>query len=77
MKQARFVSAARREFLAEVAYYTNMETGLGERFTEAVEEATARALTFQQSGSPSAANTRRLMLKGFPFSIIYRYLQSG
>lgn len=33
MKRARFVTAARQEFLAEVAYYNDAEPGLGERFT--------------------------------------------
>lgn len=46
--------------------------GLGLRFTKAVEEATARALAFPLSGSPSVANTRRVLVKGFPFAILYR-----
>lgn len=77
MKRARFVTAARREFLAEVAYYSEVEPGLGKRFTEAVEDATVRALTFPLSGSPSAANTRRVMVKGFPFSLVYRPDETG
>ncbi len=77
MKRVRFIAAARREFLAEVIYYSEVEAGLGERFAEAVEEATARALTFSQAGSPSASNTRRVMVKGFPFSIFYRPDDTG
>ena len=72
MKRARFVTAARREFLAEVAYYDETEPGLGARFAAAVEEATARALAFPLAGSPSPANTRRVMLKTFPFLLYYR-----
>jgi len=45
---------------------------LGERFTAAVEEAAARALAFPLSGSPSRANTRRVIVKGFRFSPVYR-----
>jgi hypothetical protein len=56
---------------AEVAYYSEAAAGLGERFTEAVEEASALALAFPLAGSPSDANTRRVFTKGFPFSIIY------
>ncbi|HMH17060.1 MAG TPA: type II toxin-antitoxin system RelE/ParE family toxin [Burkholderiales bacterium] len=37
-----------------------------------MEEAAARAVAFPLSGSPSRANTRRIILKGFPFSIFYR-----
>jgi toxin ParE1/3/4 len=77
VKRARFIAAARREFLAEVAYYSEVEPGLGQRFAEAVEEAAARALTFPQGGSPSTSNTRRVMVKRFPFSIFYRPDDTG
>lgn len=72
MKRARFIAAARIEFLAEVIYHNEAQPGLGERFTAAVEEATARALAFPLAGSPSRSNTRRVIAKGFPFSIVYR-----
>ena len=69
MKRVRLVAAARQELLAEVAHYSQAQGGLGERFAAAVEEATARALAFPGTGSPSAANTHRVFVKGFPFSI--------
>ncbi len=72
MNRARFIAAARLEFLAEVIYYNDAETGLGARFTAAVEEAAPRALAFPESGSPFRSNTGRLLVKGFPFSLIYR-----
>ena len=77
MKRARFVGEAREEFLTEVAYYNNVQPGLGARFTKAVEEATARALAFPLSGSPSVSKTRRMFLKGFPFSLFYRPEEEG
>ena len=46
MSRARFIAAARLEYLAEVIYYSEAEAGLGRRFAAAVEEATARALRF-------------------------------
>jgi plasmid stabilization system protein ParE len=70
--QARFIAAARLEFLAEIVYHSEAQPGLGERFAAAVEEATARAVGFPLSGSPSRAKTRRIIVKGFPFSIFYR-----
>ena len=72
MKRARFVAAARQEFLAEIAYYSEVQTGLGARFTAAVEEAAARALAFPLAGSPSGSGTRRVIIKEFPFSLLYR-----
>lgn len=72
MNRARFIAAARLELLAEVIDHNEAQPGLGERFTAAVEEATARALAFPLSGSPSHAKTRRIIVKGFHFSIFYR-----
>jgi toxin ParE1/3/4 len=72
VSQARFAGAARREFLAEVAYYREIQPALAERFTAAVEKAVERAVLFPFSGSPTFAGTRRILVKGFPFSVIYR-----
>lgn len=77
MKRARFVAAARREFLAQVVYYNKEQPGLGTRFTEAVEQAAARALAFPFAGSIATENTRRVFLKGFPFAIVYRPMEEG
>jgi len=72
VRQARFVAPAREEFLAEVAYYDEVKPGQGARFAVAVEEATARALAFPLSGSPSEPGIRRVIVKNFPFAIVYR-----
>lgn len=77
MRRARFVAAARQEFLAEVAYYNEEQPDLGSRFAAAVEEAAASALAFPLAGSPSVSNTRRVFLKGFPFSLFYRTEGNG
>lgn len=72
MSRARFVAPARLEFLAEVIRYDEAQPGLGGRFGAAVEDAAARALAFPLAGSPSRRNTRYVIVKDFPFSIIYR-----
>jgi len=72
VKHARFLAAARLEYFAEVAYYSEIEAGLGLRFTGAVEEATSRALAFPLAGFPLEQGTRRVLLKDFPFSLVYR-----
>lgn len=71
MKRARFVAAARREFLAQVAFYEEEEPGLGVRFSAEVEDATARAVAYPLSGSPASNNSRRVLVKGFPFWVVY------
>lgn len=77
MRRARFVAAARREFLAEILYYRKEQPGLGARFTAAVEEATARALAFPLAGSVATKNTRKVFLKDFPFAVVYRPVKDG
>jgi toxin ParE1/3/4 len=72
VKRVHFVAPARAEFLAEVVYYNQVAPSQGARFAAAVEEATARALTFPLSGSPSEPNVRRVVVKNFPFSVVYR-----
>ena len=77
MRRARFVAAARREFLEEVAYYSEQEPGLGTRFAAAVEEATARALAFPLAGSPASKSARRVFVRDFPFAVVYRATTEG
>jgi len=77
LKHVRFIAAARLEFLAEVIYHNEAQPGLGERFTAAVEDAAARALAFPHSGSSYRANTRRVIVKGFRFSLVYRVEAEG
>jgi toxin ParE1/3/4 len=71
MKRVRFLPQAREEFLAEVAYYHTVRAGTGIQFVAAVEAASARALAFPLSGAP-VGPARRMVVKHFPFSIIYR-----
>ena len=77
MSTARFLPAARLELLAEVIYYNNVQVGLGSRFASAIEEATARALAFPGAGAPTRGNARRVIVKDFPFWLVYRDEPSG
>jgi toxin ParE1/3/4 len=72
VKRIRFAASARRELLAEVAYYDEKEPGLGARFLVAAEEAAARALAYPLTGTPASKRTRRVFLRGFPFALVYR-----
>jgi plasmid stabilization system protein ParE len=77
VKRARFIAPARREFLAQVAYYHMQEPGLGACFAAAVEAATARALAFPFSGAPVSKDTRRVFIRNFPFAVVYRPETNG
>ena len=55
--RVQIVEPARLEMLAEVSYYYRIETGLGAKFLEAVEDATARAVVYPMAGSPAQNRT--------------------
>ena len=77
MNRARFVEPASLEVLAEVGYYHRVEAGLGTKFLEAVEDATARALAHPLAGSPAQHRTRRIFRRDFPFALVYRSDEQG
>ena len=72
MGKVAFVTGAREEFLAEVEYYNKAQAGLGARFADAIEKAAALALVFPDVGSPFYSGTRRVVVKNFPFSLVYK-----
>ena len=57
--------------LKEVAYYENIRKGLGRRFRTAATGAFEKAGELPLSGKPGVAETRRNLVKGFPFAVIY------
>jgi len=71
MKTIRFLAAARRELLAEVLHYNESEPGLGANFARAFEQALTIAVQFPLAGSPGPSGTRKVIVKGFPFSVYY------
>ncbi|CAN5136412.1 hypothetical protein BH11PSE9_BH11PSE9_02660 [soil metagenome] len=71
MRTVRFHDEARIEFVGRVAYYEEIERGLGARFQAAVEKAVALAIAMPFAGSPHKHGTRRVFPKKFPFGIVY------
>jgi len=70
--KVRFLPAAENELLKEVTYYSKARTGTGIRFQAAVQAAVARAARHPLGGAPSYKETRSILVKGFPFSVVYR-----
>jgi hypothetical protein len=64
--------AADAELDAAVAYYERCRAGLGIDFAEAVYAAIALACTYPEAGLAFSQNTRRRLVKRFPFGIIYQ-----
>ena len=73
MKHVRFHPLADAEVEAETRYYRRQASAeVSRRFVDAVEQAVRLALEYPNAGSEELANTRRLQLKGFPYSLVYR-----
>ncbi|MCG3190159.1 MAG: hypothetical protein LKCHEGNO_02776 [Burkholderiaceae bacterium] len=72
MKSVRFLEEAQNELLDQISYYEEHQKGLGDRFRESVEAATALASAHLKLGSPWKLRTRRVFPRGFPFSVVYR-----
>lgn len=73
MIAVRFLPAAEEELLREVRYYTTeARAGTGIRFAAAVEQTVFRIAARPLGGAASAKGTRGMLVKGFPFTVIYR-----
>lgn len=72
MTVVRFLPEAEIELLHEVAYYSEARSGAGVRFEVAVEAAIERVRRHPLGGAPSDHGTRSVLIKGFPFSMVYR-----
>lgn len=70
--KARFLPAAELELLRETAYYAKARPETGARFNEAVRQTVLRAVHLPLAGAPSFEETRTMLVKGFPFSVVYR-----
>ena len=73
MIPVRILPEAEAELIHEVEYYSSARRGTGVRFQAAVEAATDRAFRHPQGGAPSLGGTRSMLIKGFPFSLVYRH----
>ena len=72
MRTFRFLPEARLELLQQIDYYGSVREGLGVRFEQAVSQVVRRAIANPEQGASRARDTRRLLVKKFPFSVIYR-----
>ena len=71
-----FYEAAQREFDEAIAHYEQQVPGLGERYRKAVKEALDRIKQFPEAYSPLSRRTRRCLVSGFPYGIIYQLKES-
>jgi toxin ParE1/3/4 len=64
---------AERELLREVACYSKGRAGSDVRFLDAVQAATGRAAQHPLAGAPTFGESRSVLVKGFPFGIVFRH----
>ena len=77
MAAVAFLPEARAEFLAVVEQYAAVSLELGEDFVAEVESALARISAFPGHGSPYHGGTRRVVLRRFPYDVVYRSVDAG
>ena len=63
------------ELEATEEFYESRLGGLGLRFILAFESGIERIEDFPQSGSPLSEGLRKVIVPGFPFSIVYQEMQ--
>ena len=74
---ARFLAPARKEFLDNIVFYDSRRPGLGKRFVQAVQRAVQLALAFPDAGRPAKDAVRRIVIRDFPFEMLYKPEKGG
>ena len=69
--KAIFHPEASEETVESARFYEARSEGLGSDFLAAVEETTRRIEQFPEAGPIDRANTRKRLVSGFPFTILY------
>jgi toxin ParE1/3/4 len=72
MKKIRLLKEARAEFLNQTNYYEKARSGSGVRFRLAVEEVFKHIAIFPKMGIQEVDSYRRVIVVGFPFSVIFK-----
>ena len=72
MKSVGFHPEAEAELIAAAQYYEGEAKNLGLDFISAVERAYLRLGSFPESGRPFGQRLRRVLVPGFPYSVLYR-----
>lgn len=70
-----FHPEAEIEFFAAIDYYEECSEGLGLEFSQEIFAAIKRIANFPMAWSQYSANSRRCLVKRFPYGIVYRIVQ--
>lgn len=72
MNQPQFHPKARAELERSALFYDGKFPGLGLEFAAEVQIAVAFAYSHPEAGAPVAASFRRVIVRRFPYSVVYR-----
>ncbi len=72
MNQPQFHPKARAEFEKSALFYDGKFPGLGLEFAIEVQAAVAFSFSHPEAGAPIADGFRRVVVRRFPYSVIYR-----
>jgi len=70
--RVEFATPANSEFLAVIEYYQLERSGLGGAFIDDVESAVQLLGDFPLIGAPAPSGARRMHLRRFPYSLVYK-----
>jgi len=65
------------EMIEQARYYEDKAEGLGGDFLDAVEETVRRVASSPEAGAIERVNTRKRLVSGFPFTILYEIQPTG
>ena len=68
---ANFLTPASIELADAIEYYEDQRPGLGYEFLSEVEAAINKIIQFPDAWTPLSKRTRRILLKRFPFGLLY------
>jgi plasmid stabilization system protein ParE len=69
--EIRYLTPARLEFVETVSYYEAQAAGLGADFLQELNDAELLIAENPEIGSPFGGELRRVLLRRFPFYIVY------
>lgn len=69
--EVRYLTPARLEFVETVSYYEDQAAGLGAEFLQELQDAEALIAANPAIGSPFGSDLRRVLLRRFPFYLVY------
>jgi len=73
----RFLAAAETELYRQIEYDSAIRPELGAKFALAVDSAVRLAVAHPDHGSMRSKSTRRRLVKGFPFGVVYAVVDGG